>query len=292
MSLLRAATLITPDPDAAAALYGRWLDYAVVEGGRVPADLAASWGAPASVGRSYVVCQPASGREVFIRFVEGDIPAGYRGLTTHGWAAIEICVQDVAAVAAQLKDSPFEIIGPPAPLDGMPTIVAMQVKGPDDEIVFLTQISETPGFRLPQAESFIDRLFILVLACSDMAASGRWLAEALRLEMGPPIELAYGVLSDAFGLPADYKHTIATLTHGGEVFLEIDQYPEAATPRPTRDGELPPGVAMTTLKHPDFDRLTGPWVTEPVAREGAIYGGARVGVMRGPDGVLVEVVEG
>jgi catechol 2,3-dioxygenase-like lactoylglutathione lyase family enzyme len=293
MHLIRAATLVTPNPDAAAALYGRWMDYTVVERGEITPELAASWGAPGAAGRRFTVCRPASGRPVYLRFVQGETPPDYRALTTYGWAAIEICVQDVQAVNARLLASPFEIIGPPEPLDGMPNIVAMQVRGPDREVVFLTQIlSPTfPEFDLPQAESLIDRLFILVMACSDLEGAKAWLAGALKLGAGPTIELAYGVLSDAFGLAPDHKHQIATLSHGRDVFLEVDQYPPDAGPRLQRPGDLPPGVAMATFVHPDFDALAGPWIAAPHAPPGAIYGGARSVTMRGPDGVLIEVVE-
>jgi hypothetical protein len=293
MHLLRAATLVTPDPDAAAGLYGRWMDYLVLERGEISAALAASWNAPDAAGRRYAVCGPASGRPVYLRFVEGETPADYKPLTTYGWAAIEICVQDVLAVAARMQASPFEIIGPPEPLDGMPTIFPMQVKGPDGEIVFLTEIlsPSMPDYDLPQAESLIDRLFIVVLACSDIEAAKGWLEGALKLQPGPTIELAYGVLSDAFGLTPRHLHKIATLNHGRDVFLEVDQYPSAAKPRPRLPGALPPGVAMASFSHPDFDALTGPWIAAPQSPGGVIYGEARAATMTGPDGVLIEVIE-
>jgi hypothetical protein len=293
MHLLRAATVVTPDPDVTASLYGRWLDYVVIERGDVPGDLAASWGAPGAAGRRYTVCRPASGRPVYLRFVEGQAPDAYRSLRSYGWAAIELCVLDVHAVAARLQSSPLEIIGPPAALDGMPAIVAMQVKGPDGEVVFLTEIRSPtfPDFELPQAESLIDQPFILVLACSDLEAAKAQLEHALKLQAGPTIELAYGVLSDAFDLAPDTKHKIATLTHGRDVFLEVDQYPSDAEPRARAAGNLPPGAALATFVHPDFDSLEGPWIAAPHTPPGAIYGGGRAATMLGPDGALIEVVE-
>ena len=292
MQLLRAATLVTPDPDATARLYETAFEYRVVEAGLVEAALAQSWGAPGSAGRRYVVCQPASGADIYIRFVQGVAPPDYRALRTYGWAAIELCVKDVLAVNARMRASPFEVIGPPKPLDGLPTIFPMQVKGPDQEVVFLTEIlGDPPDGLLPRAQSLVDHLFILVLACSDLEASSRWLEQALKLQGGRAIELAYTVLSKAFDLASEHKHRIATLTHGHDVFLEVDQYPQAATARPQVAGELPPGIALTTLRHPEFDALEGPWIAPPVRREGVIYGGGRASVMAGPDGVLVEVVE-
>ena len=292
MRLLRAATLTTPDCDAAAALYARWLDYAIVDSGLVPDDLAASWGAPASAGRRFVVTRPASGVEVFLRFVEGDAAPDYHPLRTFGWAAIELCVEDVLAVNARITRSPFEIIGPPKKLEGLPTIFPMQVKGPDQEIVFLTEINgDPPDQVLPRAASLIDKLFILVLACSDLRASTRWFAEHLQLEAGRELDLVYSVINGAFDLPADTQHTLLTMTHDRDVFLELDQYPAQTTPRAGPAGALPPGIAVASFLHPAFDEARGPWITPPIPRTGPLYDGRRSGCMRAPDGTLVEIVE-
>jgi catechol 2,3-dioxygenase-like lactoylglutathione lyase family enzyme len=290
MNLLRAATLVTPDAEAAATRYVQWMDYHVVERGEVSADLASSWGAPASAGRHAVTIQPASGADVFIRFVEGDVVPAYRPLRTYGWAALEICNQDVLGVNERMKTSPFEIIGPPKRIDGLPTIHPMQVKGPDGEIVYLTEIV-SPGNGLPYPGAFIDKLFILVLACSDMNASADWFKATLGLQVGAPMTIIYNMINDAFSLAADARHTLATATWEGDVFLEFDQYPAEATPRPGHAGALPPGIAMTTLKHPAFDAVIGDWIVPPTVREGPVYGGKRVGTLWGPDGVLIEVVE-
>jgi catechol 2,3-dioxygenase-like lactoylglutathione lyase family enzyme len=292
VNLLRAATLTVADPVATAARYGQWLDYAVVEQGPVDPLLAASWGAPASADRQMVVCRPASGAEVFLRFVQGDPPADYRPLRTFGWAALEICVSDTLAVAERMAASPFEVIGPPRALDGMPEIFPMQVRGPDDEIVYLTQIRSQPqGVRLAQAQGLIDRLFILVLASADLAATRAWFADRLGLTVHEEVALRYTMISKAFDLPQDTKHRIATAGHEIDTFLEIDQYPKGATARPCWRDRLPPGVAVATLLHPDLDTVAAPFVSPPRVREGAIYGGRRYGVVRTPDGALVELVE-
>lgn len=291
MKLLRAATLTTPDVDAAADRYVHWLDYRVVETGRVSADLAAGWGAPASAGRPFSVLQPASGAEVFLRFVEGEVPPDYRPLRTWGWAAIEICVQDTLAVNARMEVSPFQIIGPPKQLDGLPAIFPMQVRGPDGEIVYLTEIrSDLPDYDLPRAASLIDKLFILVLACSDMEASARWFRETLGIQHGREMEIIYSMINNAFDLPADTRHRLATGIHERDCFLEFDQYPDGATARPGPADALPPGVAMTTLLHPDIDAIPGDWIVVPAVYGGPIYGGRRAGVLRAPDGTRVEVV--
>lgn len=294
MRLLRAATLTTPDPEATAARYIRWLDYQVVERGIVNADLAASWNAPAAEGRAYVVCRPASGAAVFIRFVAGKPHPDYAPLRTFGWAAIEICVEDTLATHARMTDPdcPFEVIGPPRELDGMPMIFPMQVKGPDAEIVYLTQIrSDPPGMALPRAESAIDRLFILVLACSDIAASSDWLERSLGVDVGPVMAITYTMLAQAFGMMVEIKHPIAMATHQGDCFLELDQYPPAAVQRPHHAGDLHPGVAIATFLHPDLASVAGPWIAPPTVRAGALYEGRLAGTLSGPDETLVELVQ-
>lgn len=294
MTLLKCATHTVTDVDAAALRYARWLDYNVVEDGVIAADLASAWDAPASAGRRYVVMQPSSGSPVFLRFIEGDDVPEYLPIRTYGWAAIEICVSDVEAVNERMLASEvFEVIGPPKPLDGFPNVKPMQVRGPDKETVYLTEIRvDDPSSGLPKPQSLIDRPFILVLACPDLPATAKWMVDVLALEVTDPVAIRYSMISLAFGLSADDRHELVTAKWKGQVFLEADQYPQATTDRPAWPGALPPGVSIVSMVHPDFERLQGHWVSPPVARGGPLYAGARVGVLRTPEGALLEVIEG
>lgn len=295
MNLLRCATHSVVDLDAAKTRFAQWLDYAVVEEGTVPADLAAAWGAPASAGRRYAVMQPASDAAVFLRFVEGDRVPEYLPIRSYGWAAIEICVQDVLAVNDRMlsPQSPFPVIGPPNKIAGIDTIYPMQVRGPDLETLYFTQITtDAPDSGLPKAGSLIDKLFILVLACADMRATADWFAQTLKLDISDPMAIRYSMISLAFGLPISDLHEIVTAKYRGDVFLEFDQYPQGTIARPTQEGALPPGVSICTLTHPDFDQLDADWFATPVVRDGALYAGRRVGVLKTPEGALLEVMEG
>ena len=295
---MRAATLSVADIDRSIDLYCQWLDYSVEESATVDDDLAASWGASGSAGARCAVLRPSSGHDIFIRLVENRAHPDFKALTTFGWSAIEICVQDVLAANERMLESPFEIIGPPREIDGLPAIYPMQVKGPDEEIVYLTQIrDDLPEFDLPRAESLIDRLFILVMACSDMKASLAWMAEHLDIAIGrDEMEIVYTMLAKAFGLPEEDPHVISTMVHDKDVFLELDQMPPIATARPGYDGMLPQGVAIGTFWVPDFDaidaRNKNDWIATPTVRASCVYGDKRAGTLRAPDGTLVEVVEG
>ena len=293
MPELRGATVTTRNVEDAVSRYREWLGYVVVESGEVDDGLAASWGAPVSFGRSYALLQPASGAPVFLRFVEGSSEPGYQPLRTYGWAAIELCVSDTLAVNERLEGSPFRIIGAPRELDTMPAIFPMQVEGPDQEILYLTQIrDDPPEYDLPRAGSLVDRLFIVVLACADLERSMRWFERTLGLRLGSRIELEYRMLSRAFSLPQHHRHVIATAGHRRECFLELDQYPSNATPRPGSPGALKPGIALATFAHPDLGEIPpDDWISPPRVRPGLLYDGQIAGTLCAPDGTLVEVVQ-
>ncbi|GBF56586.1 hypothetical protein PbB2_00243 [Candidatus Phycosocius bacilliformis] len=296
MKLLRAATLTVKDLDRSEALYRDWLFYRTVEKGVLAADLAASWGATGSAGLPYAVMQPESGAEIYLRLIQDEPHPDYEALKTYGWAAIEICVEDVLKVHERMQASPFKIIGPPRELDGMPAIFPMQVQGPDEEIVYLTQIrDDLPMYDLPRATSLIDRQFIHVCAVSDLKGALTWCQDVLGLSFGRDMDIVYTMLANAFGVPFEHKFTIATLTHERDVFFEFDQLPPAGGPRPGWKNHLPQGVAMSTIILPDFHervRAQAKWlITPPQRHQGEIYRGKRAATMRGPDGILFELVE-
>jgi hypothetical protein len=292
MNPIRAATLGVADLGAAIARYAAWLDYQPVETGMLDSAVAVSFGAPGAARSRYAVLRPSSGSKANLRLIEVPPTPGYRPLRSFGWAALEICIQDVHAVHDRMRESPFEIIGPPAAISALPTIHPMQVQGPDGEIIFLTQIkSGGPGSGLPTARAAIDTLFILVLACRDMRAMARWISAQLGATLAPEMAIPYRMIARSFDLPLEQLHRIATAERDGHIFLEFDQYPDAATERPQLAGMLPPGISVVTLAHPDLDAVTGPWLTPPTQRDGAIYEGRRVGVLRAPEGALIELVE-
>lgn len=297
MELIRAATLTVSDIARSSSLYCDWLNYSEIESESISLALAQSWGTPNTAGKPYCILQPQSGADVFIRMIEQPRVQGYKALTSYGWAALEICNQDTLAVNEIMEKSPFEIIGLPQALDGLPSIFPMQVKGPDEEIVYLTEFKERKmeSYDLPEARSLIDRMFILVMACSDLEKSGAWLSKHLLIDQGPPMDLIYTLINNAFGLPEDDKQTIATLQHECDVFMEIDQYPKEAIDRPRQDGMLPPCAALASFRHPEFDRLDAInkdlWITPPAVHDGPVYSGKRAATLKAPDGTLIEIIE-
>jgi hypothetical protein len=72
---------------------------------------------------------------------------------------------------------------------------------------------------------------------------------------------------------------------------EIDQYPDAATPRPRHDGALPPGNAMVSFLVADLDAVAAPFAAPPQAFDGPFYRGRRAATVWGPDGEAIELIE-
>lgn len=293
MQRIHMATITTSDLAGVERDYGRWLKYAVRERGRVTAALAASWGAPQVAGKRYILMSPDGSPDVFIRAIEQRNLPAHDPLTTWGWNAIEIIVDDPDAIYAELRGSPFKVIGEPAQLSGYPSIRAFQVLGPSNEVIYLTaETGDRSRSILPPPQGAIDRIFIMVVAGPDIEALLKFYAEKFMLTPGTPRQRPVGVLQRAQGLghEATFPLTTARLVQRGNL-IEFDGYPPPTTARPRKAGELPPAIALTSFAVRDLDALTLPWLTPPAVQQGLAYGGKRAASVLGPAGEIVELIE-
>jgi hypothetical protein len=289
---IHAVTTTVPDLAAIEAAYSRYLGYQTVTRGAVSADTAARWGAPAAAGSPYLIMMPESGVAAYLRFVEAPAVPGWRALRTHGWNATELIIQDTDALAERLKDSPFTIIGPPADLDGFPMIRAMQVVGPAGECLYLTRVGPGSGFDLPEAKSFVDRVFIAVIGTGDLAVAMEFYA-GLGNPAGEPGTSRVSVLSVANDLPLETKYHLTMVSLAAGTLLEVDQYPENARPRPVPSGHLPPGMAIVTVGGADLrdPALSGRFLAPPGFADMPPFSGRLAATLRGPWGELIELIE-
>ena len=229
------------------------------------------------MGARQACLRPASGQRRFIRLVEAAEAVGHVPLRHLGWSAIEIVVQDLDRVAAELRVSPFRILGPPETLDLGFTdrIRAMQVAGPSGEVLYLTEIDgPIPGFDLPEARSLVDGAFVAVLGASSMQASLRFHCDLFGRASGPILEARVACLSAAHGLPSATRHSLSTVALPDMCLLEIDAYPTGASPAMPTPCGLPAGIAFAS-----FHALPGEMSDVP--------GGT---LLRGPDGELIEIL--
>jgi catechol 2,3-dioxygenase-like lactoylglutathione lyase family enzyme len=279
-------TIVVQQLAAIEPAYQSHFDYRTVDRGAISDDLAAVWQAPATRERNYLLMQPADGREVYLRFVEGEEVDGYGPMRTFGWNAIELLVKDPDGLAEKLTDSAFEIVGPPKDLWAAPNAPrAMQAIGPGNELLYLTR-NDNFATNLD-----VDRVFIMVLGGPSMAELSRFYTDKMGLKVGDATPFKINVISNALNLPAETTYPLAIATVSDNFLIELDEYPNAATARPVATGSLPPGIAMVSFITHDLDKLDVDWRAAPRAIDALPYNGRRVGVTTGPAGEWIEVIE-
>jgi catechol 2,3-dioxygenase-like lactoylglutathione lyase family enzyme len=289
---ISTVTITAPDLPAAVAAYQRYLGYRVVDDGALGRDMARAWGRPQMAGQRAVLLEPASGAETYLRFVQGPAYVDHEPLSCVGWNAAELIVQDVDAVAAELANGPFRIIGRPADLSFSDQIRAMQVVGPAREVLYLTQIKQKlAAFDTPVAASSVDRVFIVILGGASLDTLQDYYQVQFGVARAAAMPSVVSVLSAQYGLPRDYQHAIAALQVAGQCYIEVDQMPPAAASRPCVPGQLPPGVAMVSF---EIDRLPERLLSSlgPAHRApGLPYAGRRSQACVGAAGELIELIE-
>lgn len=294
LTAIVAVTLSVPDLPAAEHAYSHWLSYRVVEQGLVAAETATAWGAPLAEGRRYTLLQPASGEPVYLRLVQSAPTAGFAPMKTHGWNSNEILVQDPAALAVRFAaaDSPFRVIGPPRPLGSNSSVIAMQAIGPAGELNYFTRIPPEGGTLIKTpAKSPVDRTFIVVLGGPSMPAMRAFYSDVLGMPVTPSYQTSVNVLQEAWSLPVEQQFTLALVPISPGFLIELDEYPPAATPRPRRDGDLPPGLAIVSFSVQSLDARPLQWKVAPAPRAGKPYGGRRSALVEGAAGEWIELIE-
>ena len=283
-------TICVDDLDRTARAYAQALGYREVARARVTDAQARTWDCPEMAGTPMMLMQPESGEEFAIRFVETAPTNGYVPLQTHGWNAMELLVQDPDALAARLAASDFTIIGMPYDLDPEGNARAMQAQGPSGEVVYLTRLKGAYADFFGAAQSFVDRGFIMVAGGPDHDAMKAFYA-SLGQEIVGDDDFAIKVLSRANGLPVKTRYPLSSARLARNYSFELDGYPDVTRPRPRREGELPPGMAMVSIAVASLEAMPLKWRADPLALEVAPYNGRRAAVTIGAAGEWLECIE-
>ena len=292
LKLILIITFCAPSLAEIERAYTSVLHYSVVERGTVSLDLADEWDAPRMRGHDYVLLHPASESNVYLRFVQADAPANYQPMSTYGWNAAEILVQDPDALASTMREpgSGFEVVGEPRPLGAGSPLRAMQAVGPAHEVLYLTRIPEGT-LHMQAARTFVDRPFIIILGSPDLEQTRQFLHDRLALESSRMGQARMTVLNKAFGLDIETTHALAMARISPEYAIELDQYPGQAKQRAHRPGELPPAMASVTFEVESLQPLRKLLLTPPRRIAGRPYMGRRAASVRGSTGELIELVE-
>lgn len=288
---LVSATIVVHDLAASVSAYSAHLGYSAAHTGKISAQGASLWDAPAIEGAPYALLAAQSGKGGVLRLIESAQYSDYTGLTSYGWNAVELLAQDPVSLAEQLSGSAFEVIGLPRELTSGDSILAMQARGPSGEVLYMTRLG-TPEYQKSYgvAESFVDRPFILVVAGPSLPELEAFYGETLGNEIISFGTSTIDVVSDALGKPADslYPLSVARLN---QVSIELDGYPEGTPNKPCAEGMIPAGIAMISLTTDSLDALDLPWRTAPQTLPGPHYGGRRAAVTQGPGGEWIEFIE-
>jgi hypothetical protein len=291
---IEIATHCVPDLNACIPVYRDLLDYQLVDEGRLPESLATTWVTPNMSGMPYVMLQPASGAEVYLRFIETGNGGGYWPPVTQGWIATEILATDPDAVLEKLQGTAFTHIGGPADLYPSPKSArALQMAGPAGELMYFTRI--LPGgsrFGLHGAKSFVDRPFIMVVGGTSMADIHAFYGGLLGLTVSAPDPFRIGQMSRVLGLPAQTAYPVSLARIPGRSFLiELEELPPYIERRTVPDGQMPEGLGMVSFTSAPLAELNLDYRAEPRTIELPPYNGRNVAVIEGPAGEWLELID-
>ena len=286
-------TMLVTNLNAVEEAYDSYLGYQVVEEGQIDRSLGSVWGARGMNKHPYVIMQPKSGEEVYLRFIEDKSMTNYRPMGTHGWNSTEILVEDPDALAVQLSNSSFNIIGQPYDLYPTPDAPrAMQVLGPSNEIIYLTRIIPGgSGFNLGSAQSYVDRVFIMVVGGPSMKALQDFYSQKLNMPVTEASDWTIGVISRLNNLPEDTVYPLALVSFEQDFLIELDEYPSVVVPRKRAVNHLPSSTSVVSFLVDSLDNFDIKWRRPPQPIQNFPYNGRKVGVTIGPAGEWIELIE-
>lgn len=245
---IAAVTISTSNLNKMVEVYQEFLRYRVTKSGQITSKESSAWGAENITDADYVVMQPEKSDDFSFRFIHQPDQSNYIAFKSAGWNAAELIVEDVDGLAVQLENSPFKIIGAPADLSFTKDIRAMQVMGPANEILYLTQFKKiVPEFDSPKPRCFVDQTFIVVLAGKSLNEMQDYFHENFALAKATIIESRIRSISRVFNYPEDTKYKAAALTLKGQSMIELDELPKEGSKRSSLEGYLPAGIAMVSF---------------------------------------------
>ena len=257
LNRLAGFTITAADPATAASHYVAHLGYVVYDQGIITSVKAEQWRTPNMTGRHYVELHvPAStGPDCFVRFVE-QAPFPGMPLLGHGWNAMEVLCQNPYELAKDFAGSPFRVVIPPRPLPFDPDLHAMQVIGPAGELIYFTSLPTHKALLdLRPAEQRVDEPFIAILGGPNIEAMLGFYRTRLLTTTLPPAPVNVRIINDEFALGDDARVPLGIVKLPRFHLIEVDEHPSASQPRPRREGELPPGIAMVSF---DVGRTRSP----------------------------------
>jgi catechol 2,3-dioxygenase-like lactoylglutathione lyase family enzyme len=142
------------------------------------------------------------------------------------------------------------------------------------------------------ANSFVDRIFNVVVGGPSLDALREFYGKTLGLRVGEPMNFTMTLAAQASGASPDTPFPICVAPiRARHCILELDEYPHTTQPRPRGDGQLPGGMGLVSFTAASLDNFPAPFRAPPVRIEAPPYHGRRVAVIEGPAGEWLELIE-
>lgn len=253
---ISAITIGASDLDIMEQTYSKYLGYRSIKTGFITHNEAHNWGAEKLVDAPYLIMQPEKSDDFSFRFVLQPNQSNYIPFKSYGWNAAEVIVENVDELEEIIQESPFEIIGPPADLSFTSDIRAMQIIGPAQEILYLTQFKrKIEAFDSPTPRCSVDQTFIVILAGKSIDSMQYYYSNLFNLEKAPIMESRIRSISKAFNLPESTKYNAAAIAIRDQCLIELDEMPKEASERSVSQGYLSPGISIVSFKLYDRNKM-------------------------------------
>ena len=175
-------------------------------------------------------------------------------------------------------------------------------------MVYLTRIiPEGSGFNLGSAQSYVDRVFIMVVGGPSMEDLQNYYRDTFDMPVTEASDWTIGVISRLNDLPEDTTYPLAVAEFEKDFLIELDEYPtdscqffffslikiceEAIVAREVAEGHLPPSTSVVSFYVDSLDEIDVTWRKEPTVIDSFPYNNRRVGVTIGVAGEWIELIE-
>ena len=209
------------------------------------------------------------------------------GFQTTGFAALEFIVGGLDELALNVTQAHVRILGAPSVLSFSNNIRAMQLLGPNRELLYCTEVNgPVPGFNLPEHDRKAGECFVVIAAVSDMDISRQFYASLFGCQ--PPVVMPSRVvaMSHMQGLDSGTAHDIAALPISAQHYLELDQWMPAQNEGPSCIGVKSSArilcVSLTQEAHHQISEHAECFWQEA---DDSLHS-----IIRGPDGELFEFI--
>lgn len=252
----------------------------------------------------YALLAPAGVDRGFLRLVEGPRDDESGSFHRPGLFNAELHSKDVDALHARLSTSRgFRILSEPQTYDlasaGGACSRSFATRGPGGAgVFFTTYISVPPPRQLPKVDQLAGAVFNCAVSTDSRPAVEAFYEGVLGMHRRMQGRMAQPSINRILGLPDDWGFLMFVYKGEGDGLIEVDVHEQPLPPAPhVPEGQLAPGNSVLTLESPDLDAVFaraaagGVRRVEPRPVSDPPYDGRRAGLLFGPAGERIELVE-